>query len=117
MPFLAEEPNDLADKGRGFRRAVALQPDLPTAHQNLGLRFASWVEPHEALRHFERVQRGQPQAMNLVLGATVLPTLYGCGKRGQCGERGQESFAGTAVRVRRTNARDPFSHPAVRVVQ
>jgi protein O-GlcNAc transferase len=59
-----------------YQRAAALQPDLPAVQQNLGVLFASWGQPHEALRHFELAQQAQPQAMNLVLAATVLPVIY-----------------------------------------
>jgi protein O-GlcNAc transferase len=70
---------DLSDQSAAvscYQRAVALQPDLPAVHQNLGVLHASWGAPHEALRHFELAQQIQPQAMNLVLGATVLPVIY-----------------------------------------
>ncbi len=70
---------DLGDQAAAvscYQRAVALQPGFSAVHQNLGVLYASWGEPHEALRHFELAQQAQPQAMNLVLGATVLPIIY-----------------------------------------
>jgi len=70
---------DLGDQSAAvscYQRAVALQPGFAAVHQNLGVLYASWGEPHEALRHFELAQQAQPQAMNLVLGATVLPIIY-----------------------------------------
>lgn len=79
MNQLGNLQQDLGDQTAAlsyYRRAVALQPDFAPAHQNLGVLATVLSEPHLALRHFELAQQVRPEAMNLVLGATVVPVIY-----------------------------------------
>ena len=59
-----------------YRRALRIRPDFAPAHQNLGYVFASWGEADDGLRHFDLAQRAQPQPMNRLLTATILPVIY-----------------------------------------
>ena len=73
---LRQDMGDQAAALECYRRALRLRPDFAPAHQNLGYLFASWGEPDEGLRHFEQAQCAQPQPMNRVLAAIVLPVIY-----------------------------------------
>lgn len=79
MDHLGNLHQDMGDRAAAvdcYQRAAALQPGFPAVHQNLGVLLSSWGEPNEALHEFELAQQSQPEAMNLVLGATVLPVIY-----------------------------------------
>jgi protein O-GlcNAc transferase len=59
-----------------YRQAVKLDPNYAPAHQNLGVLCAADNRPLEALKHYELAQKIRPTAMNMVLGATMLPIIY-----------------------------------------
>ncbi len=61
---------------QSYRRAIQIDVDYAPAHQNLGVLCAADNQPIEALKHYEQAQRLRPSAMNMVLGATMLPVVY-----------------------------------------
>jgi uncharacterized protein (TIGR03032 family) len=59
-----------------YQQAVKLDPNYAPAHQNLGVLCAADNRPMDALKHYELAQSIRPTAMNMVLGATMLPIIY-----------------------------------------
>ena len=73
---LYQDLNDPDASEQFYNRALAIQPDFAPTQQNLGVLWLAKNQPHRALHHFELAQKSRPQAMNLVLGANVLPVIY-----------------------------------------
>ncbi len=73
---LYQDLNDISAAEDCYNRAVSIQPNLAPIQQNLGSICANKNQPHRALHHFELAQQAQPNPMNLVLGARVLPVIY-----------------------------------------
>ena len=59
-----------------YQSAVQADADCAPAHQNLGILWTVNNQPMRALNHFGLAQKSQPNPMNFVLGAKVLPVLY-----------------------------------------
>jgi uncharacterized protein (TIGR03032 family) len=73
---LYQEAGDQTNAIGFYQRAVQLDPAYAPAHQNLGMLSIVQNEPLRGLRHFELAQQSNPKAMNLILGAKVLPVIY-----------------------------------------
>ena len=73
---LYQDMNDPDASEACYNRALAIQPDFAPTQQNLGVLCLAKNQPHRALHHFELAQKSRPQAMNLVLGANLLPVIY-----------------------------------------
>jgi uncharacterized protein (TIGR03032 family) len=73
---LYQEAGDQTTAIGFYQRAVHLDPAYAPAHQNLGMLSIVQNEPLRGLRHFELAQQSNPKAMNLILGAKVLPVIY-----------------------------------------
>ena len=77
-----EQGNGLQAQGKEaeaepmYRRAIELDPRLPTPRQNLGLLLVNLGRPKEAVAEYEPLLRIAPTPLNRLLNALVLPVLY-----------------------------------------
>jgi len=73
---LYQDMGDQAAAITCYQQATNERPDFSPAHQNLGVLCQVINQPTRALHHLEQAQKSNPQAMNLVLAAKVLPIVY-----------------------------------------
>ena len=73
---LYQDMGDQASALNLYQKATEESPDFAPAHQNLGVLCQVMNQPLRALNHFGMAQSANPQAMNIVLGAKVLPIVY-----------------------------------------
>ncbi len=73
---LYQDMGDQAAAITCYQQATDERPDFAPAHQNLGVLCQVINQPTRALHHLEQAQKSNPQAMNLVLAAKVLPIVY-----------------------------------------